>query len=556
MTARTEAVGSPGAAGAEVVERGRPASSRVVPRRAVLLDELTAVVGGARHEARFIVDEALAVGPGATRPGRRAGRRGRGGAGAGGPPGDRGAAAVRVRPLALPQPRPPCRSPCPDPTARDRAGGRGGPRRSPAPARVPARGRPGGRRRRDGERCHCAGVGDGARCRRGRPDLGHRHQRGRARRGGRSTWRRRAPPVHRRLPRVELVEGSWLDPLPEAVARPRRPGGVEPAVRGGGGVGRVGSRGEGGAAAGAGRSRPVGTEPPDWPTWKPCSSRPAGGSAGPEPSSSSWRRNRAVRHGNGRGNSGTTRCGSNRIWRAATVRWWHGSVAHNREMDVARSRTTRPILRWSGRGRRRWWRRWPPAPSWPCRAWAATAWPCGRGLPRARRAWSSWRPIPTGRTTRSGRIEDVRTLTSGWTDEMQTLLERCWPGPVEVFVPRAGPADGSGPEVGGQRVHDVRAANDSDDGAPQPRRLGGRGGHARRTGIAAAVPRAGSVADGAAPLHRGGGSGPGFSSRGRGGRGRRRLSPGPRLPRSSTRRRSPYASCARACCPPPSFRGR
>jgi release factor glutamine methyltransferase len=34
-----------------------------------LLDELTAVVGGARHEARFIVDEALAVGPGATRPG-------------------------------------------------------------------------------------------------------------------------------------------------------------------------------------------------------------------------------------------------------------------------------------------------------------------------------------------------------------------------------------------------------------------------------------------------------------------------------------------------------
>jgi release factor glutamine methyltransferase len=33
-----------------------------------LLDELTAVVGGARHEARFIVDEALAVGPGAPRP--------------------------------------------------------------------------------------------------------------------------------------------------------------------------------------------------------------------------------------------------------------------------------------------------------------------------------------------------------------------------------------------------------------------------------------------------------------------------------------------------------
>jgi release factor glutamine methyltransferase len=36
---------------------------------AALLDELTVVVGGARHEARFIVDAALAAGPGARRPG-------------------------------------------------------------------------------------------------------------------------------------------------------------------------------------------------------------------------------------------------------------------------------------------------------------------------------------------------------------------------------------------------------------------------------------------------------------------------------------------------------
>jgi release factor glutamine methyltransferase len=50
VTACTEAVGSG-------VETG------------ALLHELTAVVGGARHEARFILDEALAVGPGATRPG-------------------------------------------------------------------------------------------------------------------------------------------------------------------------------------------------------------------------------------------------------------------------------------------------------------------------------------------------------------------------------------------------------------------------------------------------------------------------------------------------------
>ena len=51
---------------------------------------------------------------------------------------------------------------------------------------------------------------------------------------------------------------------------------------------------------------------------------------------------------------------------------------------------------------------------------------------------------------------------------MQTLLERCWPGPVEVFVPRAASTGGADPEVGGNGsttsggLHDV-----SDDGAPQ-----------------------------------------------------------------------------------------
>ncbi len=34
----------------------------------VLVDELAGVVGGARHEARFIVDEVLDVGPGGARP--------------------------------------------------------------------------------------------------------------------------------------------------------------------------------------------------------------------------------------------------------------------------------------------------------------------------------------------------------------------------------------------------------------------------------------------------------------------------------------------------------
>src|SRR5271168_972637 len=37
-----------------------------------------------------------------------------------------------------------------------------------------------------------------------------------------------------------------------------------------------------------------------------------------------------------------------------------------------------------------------------------------------------------------GQIDDVRALTSGWTDELGTMLQRCWPGPVEVFLPSAG----------------------------------------------------------------------------------------------------------------------
>ena len=68
MTARTEAVGSPG----PYERRTSNAPAGVEPGGVdggVLLDELTVVVGGARHEARFIVDEALALGPGVSRPG-------------------------------------------------------------------------------------------------------------------------------------------------------------------------------------------------------------------------------------------------------------------------------------------------------------------------------------------------------------------------------------------------------------------------------------------------------------------------------------------------------
>lgn len=49
---------------------------------------------------------------------------------------------------------------------------------------------------------------------------------------------------------------------------------------------------------------------------------------------------------------------------------------------------------------------------------------------------------PDGPHYAVGQIDDVRALTSGWTDELGTLLQRCWPGPLEVFLPSAGSASG------------------------------------------------------------------------------------------------------------------
>ncbi len=68
---------------------------------------------------------------------------------------------------------------------------------------------------------------------------------------------------------------------------------------------------------------------------------------------------------------------------------------------------------------------------------------------------------PDGPHYAVGQIEDVRALTSGWTDELGTLLQRCWPGPVEVFVPWAG----------AEASPDAAATASGDDHAP--------GAHAR-----------------------------------------------------------------------------
>lgn len=80
---------------------------------------------------------------------------------------------------------------------------------------------------------------------------------------------------------------------------------------------------------------------------------------------------------------------------------------------------------------------------------------------------------PDGPHYAVGQIDDVRSLTSGWTDELGTLLQRCWPGPVEVFLPwagSAGAADGEGAgDVKGDGPADVETpadASDVPDGGP------------------------------------------------------------------------------------------
>ena len=123
--------------------------------------------------------------------------------------------------------------------------------------------------------------------------LGHRHRASaRSGGGGRQPRGVRGRRRRRTLPPVELVEGSWLDPLPGAAARPRRPGGVEPAVRDRGGVGGARPRGAGRAAPGPGRrSGGEGAAGPGRRGGRaragPRLARPA-----PVPSSSSWRRRR------------------------------------------------------------------------------------------------------------------------------------------------------------------------------------------------------------------------------------------------------------------------
>jgi tRNA A37 threonylcarbamoyladenosine synthetase subunit TsaC/SUA5/YrdC len=59
------------------------------------------------------------------------------------------------------------------------------------------------------------------------------------------------------------------------------------------------------------------------------------------------------------------------------------------------------------------------------------------GAPGAEARLETLAADPDGPHYAVGHRDGVRALTSGWSDEVERLLERCWPGPVDVFLPRA-----------------------------------------------------------------------------------------------------------------------
>ena len=201
----------------------------------------------------------------------------------------------------------------------------------------------------------------------------------------------------------------------------------------------------------------------------------------PVPRSSSWRRTRPGRRCGWPADSATARRGSSPTWPGGRARWSSGPAADVRGVDDGGG--TRPPLVGAGASE----------VVGALEAGSIIAVPAVGGYSLAVRAGSpdgearlvQLAADPEGPHYAVGHRDVVRSLTTAWTDELGRLLERCWPGPVEVFVPR---------------VADSSAAADR----RWVRRLGGRGGHARRAVTAQAVPRAGSLAYGAAHLQRGG----------------------------------------------------
>ncbi len=79
---------------------------------------------------------------------------------------------------------------------------------------------------------------------------------------------------------------------------------------------------------------------------------------------------------------------------------------------------------------------------------------------------------PDGPHFQAANGDAVRALTSGWSDEVQGLLERCWPGPLELFLPRAGPGTAGGEDERGVDVDGADADGGQDESAvvdvPEP----------------------------------------------------------------------------------------
>ena len=306
------------------------------------------------------------------------------------------------------------------------------------------------RRRGDGQRCDRAGAGHRARSRHGAGGLGHRHQPGALTVAACNLEACRVAGAGvdaGALPRVELAEGSWLEPLPARllgrvdlvvsnppyVAESEWPGlaaevRAEPRSALVAGPGRSGVAGLADVEAVLGEAR-------RWlgrPGALVVELAPHQAGAGAAPGAATQ-----VRRGTGRiGLDGP----APRPGGAA-------GLLDNRTMDDADDfEKARPPLVAAGA----------TAVLDALGAGAIVAVPNVGGYSLAVRAGSSAdeaRLVELAADTDGphyavGQIDDVRALTTGWTDELGTLLQRCWPGPVEVFLPRAG-LPGSGPDSAG-----------------------------------------------------------------------------------------------------------
>jgi tRNA A37 threonylcarbamoyladenosine synthetase subunit TsaC/SUA5/YrdC len=171
------------------------------------------------------------------------------------------------------------------------------------------------------------------------------------------------------------------------------------------------------------------------------------------------------------GNWGTTRYGWSRTWPAGPARSWRAELAQNRQMDLAPTddEAHPPVVAGAS-----------PAVLTALASHEIIAVPnvggyslaVRAGSPEAEARLEELAADPDGPHYAVGQIDDVRELTSGWTDELRTLLQRCWPGPVEVFLPSAGSAGSAGgpadPDTAGGESAETSESETHGDPDPDP----------------------------------------------------------------------------------------